>query len=398
MKNLFKDLLLLLVLIKLINGGKNEERKQYYTKNEKKLLKSELKGVYNKDLYLKASENDIKKSIEEINQLSFDTMGYIQVDLITGDQTEFEIKDISYDMFKNNTNINNKDNKDDDNDNDNDNDKDDNNNNNSTDHDNDGGRRRRRRLSFYIDDRIQIYTPTITNNPYKYIGLIRFQDSNNEWHSCSGTLVGPRDVLTSGHCLHSGGDYGDWYHNFYFYLQLYDSGFFGQIYDSGFYKGSYAISNQGWLKYANFAYDYGILKLDIINTNYGYMIFGDSYNIDIRTWLLSGTGYTNDKKFGTLWKTQCYPQYIYDHYFIETNDCMTFHGMDGTNMYAFDSIIFGIYSKTIQYSEPIHCENGPDGTVCTQTSAVPDQINHYMRITPYKHGLICDMINNIHVC
>jgi len=332
-----------------------------------------LKGVYNKDVYLNASENDIKKSIEEITQLSFDTMGYTQVDLNTGEQTLFEIKDISYDMFKNNTNNNNNNNEDDDDDDD------------------------RRRLSFYIDDRIQIYTPLITNHPYKYIGMISFQDSNNVWHECTGTLVGPRDVLTSGHCLHSGGDYGDWYHNFHFYLQMYDSGSWTWSYNQ-YYKGSYAISNQGWLKYANFAYDYGILKLDTVNTNYGYMAFHDSYLIDIRTWLLSGAGYTNDKKFGTLWKTQCYPQYIYDHYFIETNDCMTFHGMDGTSMYAFDSIIFGIYAKTIVYNEPIHCETGPDGTICSSTSAVPQQINHYMRITPYKEGLICDMINNINVC
>jgi len=356
--------------------AKNEEERKSNYKIDKRQMaqKSLFKGVYNPNLYSNVSEIDIKKSIDKEKNLNneslYDELSYIEVNFNTGEQYYHKI-------LKMQKNISN--------------------NNNSMNHNNQNDDNNNRRLGLIIDDRIQITSTTVKNNPYKYIGLITFLDGNNIQHYCTGTLVGPRDVLTSAHCLYSGGITNrDWFHDFYFYLQLTWNPW-GYV---AYFKGSYGVVSQGWINEDNIVYDYGILKLNVVDTQYGWFNFRDSSNIDIRSWLFSGVGYPNDKPSSTLWKTQCHPQYAYSSYFTDNNDCIIWNHMDGTSLYAFDSIIFGVYSRTVIKRDTSTCPPCIPGQecICTSTSAPDSHINYHFRITPYKYNLLCDIINNNAVC
>jgi len=246
-------------------------------------------------------------------------------------------------------------------------------------------------MSLVVDDRVQIGASYIESFPYNKIGQLRFRDASGVWHTCTGTLVGPRDVLTSGHCLHSGGSSGDWYDKFYFFLKRYSSSEYDTV-----YEGSQAWSVYGWTTLGNWYYDYGILKLNVDNTNKGWLYFdhwenADIYNTPITSYWFYSYGYPDDKSYGTLWKTQCVFDEAYDQYLVDYYDCILSQNNGGSPMYFSAQLtVYGIYSRS--GSKWI---GSCIGNIC---SGYTIDVNYHVRINQGKYDLICDMIDYSYIC
>ena len=150
---------------------------------------------------------------------------------------------------------------------------------------------------FGPDDRIQVMNTTIT--PYKRICHLRILAANGKLFLGSGFFIGPRTILTAGHCVYMHSE-GGWPKRIVVTpgRNAGDTAF-------GTFTTTKFRSVQGWVTDQDRNYDYGVIQIersDSISQNIGAFGFGYYENAALLNKKLNNAGYPGDKPSGTLWR------------------------------------------------------------------------------------------------
>jgi len=245
---------------------------------------------------------------------------------------------------------------------------------------------KQRRYVFPADDRVRISCGTENSWPTRTIVKILYSGGEG----CSGVMVGPRHVLTAGHCLHSGGSGGDWFRD----ITVCPKRNCDYTCPYGEYSWKTMYSVRGWTRSGNFQYDYGLIELWSEPGN-GWMSFG--YNNGMSTsWNLNIRGYQNqdqlDYKIFNSFETGLVS--VGSRRFKHKIDIV--RGTSGAPCYLYRSstgsrVVYGVQST---HSCPSGSVTGTGSATCTSGSGY----NRCARITSSRFSQICNWINDPSVC
>lgn len=186
------------------------------------------------------------------------------------------------------------------------------------------------------DERVQV-SPT-TYWPWVTMGRIDI--------GCTGTVVGPRHVITAGHCVYNT-DTDSWYYNLNF-----SAAQDGSYLPFGTSVWHTAITTTGWTVNHDRNYDYAMIILaDTLGYWTGYMSYGFDNNL-CSNCIVNINGYPGDKPFGTMWHSDCPLTGLQTSRLYY--ECDTFGGMSGSGVYMYwapdTRVIYGIHAYGVDHT------------------------------------------------
>jgi glutamyl endopeptidase len=187
-----------------------------------------------------------------------------------------------------------------------------------------------------VDERVQI-TEQNDLMLHRSVGLLEIR-FGNDYYNCTGTVVGPKHVITAAHCLWDNGKMPD---EVVFYPGAkrnpdLSKNPLGKVY------GSSVQIMSGYTVHSVEAFDVGMVKFDHVLPAQPLPIELPSYKT-ANGRALTVAGYPGDKDYGTMWesKKRILPQWDPSK---NNHNLDTFSGMSGAAM-RLGSAVVGIHSS-----------------------------------------------------
>lgn len=145
------------------------------------------------------------------------------------------------------------------------------------------------------DDRVEV--SNTTSAPWRWICKLIITFPNGARGGCTGWFIGPKAVMTAGHCVYSRAN-GGWARQ----IEVIP-GMRGASRPYGSMIGTTFRSVTGWTSNANPNYDYGciILPNASLGNQVGWFGFAALTDTSLNNLLANNSGYPGDKPTGTQW-------------------------------------------------------------------------------------------------
>jgi len=149
---------------------------------------------------------------------------------------------------------------------------------------------------FGADDRVRVFNTRAY--PWRTICRLEITAANGQTFGCSGAMIGPRTVLTNGHCVYMH-DKGGWVKQ----IRVIP-GSNGADAPFGSAVSSQFISVDGWVNSASSNYDYAVIILPRshkLGNTVGWMGLANLSFFSLMGLKVNNSGYPGDKDSGTQW-------------------------------------------------------------------------------------------------